>query len=247
MQMTSTRPTVVLVHGGWHGPWCWEAVESRLEEKGIEVETVALGSSGADADRLGDLYSDAEQTRECLEALDGPVVVVAHSHGGLVASDAAAGLANVEHIVFVASFLLDEGGSLRGLTEQALGVEDGEAPEIWILAEDGRSMLPRDPGALYDDCPPEVAEAAVARLQPLSVAAVSQGVRAAAWREVPTTYVVCAKDHFFPPELQEQMASRATNSLSIQADHSPFLSHPDELTEIIAGVVEDVTGAGARA
>jgi pimeloyl-ACP methyl ester carboxylesterase len=87
--------TIVLVHGAWHGPWAWESVAATLGADGFDVRTVDLPSSGPDSSALGDLRDDVRAVREAVEAVDGPVVLVAHSYGGAPVTEAAAGLADV--------------------------------------------------------------------------------------------------------------------------------------------------------
>src|SRR3954451_11057828 len=75
-------PTVVLVHGAWHGPWAWNEVEGQLSDLGIDVVTVDLPSVGENTSALGGLDDDAGAVRDAIDGVDGPVVVVAHSYGG---------------------------------------------------------------------------------------------------------------------------------------------------------------------
>src|SRR3954447_17153409 len=84
-------PTVVLVHGAWHGPWAWNEVEGQLSDLGIDVVTVDLPSVGEDTSALGGLDDDAGAVRDAIDGVDGPVVVVAHSYGGAPATQGAAG------------------------------------------------------------------------------------------------------------------------------------------------------------
>jgi pimeloyl-ACP methyl ester carboxylesterase len=86
--------THVLVHGAWHGPWCWDAVKAELNNR--EVVTVQLPSVGG---RSVGMYDDARILRETVARIDGPVVVTAHSYGGVVATEALSGLGNIAHIV----------------------------------------------------------------------------------------------------------------------------------------------------
>jgi pimeloyl-ACP methyl ester carboxylesterase len=226
-------PTVVLVHGAWHGPWAWAEVQERLAGDGLEVVTVDLPSIGHDTGALEDLYGDAAAVRETLDAIDGPAVVVAHSYGGAPVTEGAAGADNVAHIVYLTAFMLDEGESLLGLV-------GGQEPDWWITAADGRTTMPATPETIfYNDCPPETAEAATARLAPQRKATVEQPIREVAWREVPTTYVVCERDNAIPVFAQDAMAQRAGAVRRLDAGHSPFLSQPDELVTVLREVIRD--------
>ncbi|MEY2532364.1 MAG: hypothetical protein QOF29_274 [bacterium] len=225
------EPTVVLVHGAWHGPWAWAEVQERLAGEGLDVVTVDLPSIGRDTGALGDLYDDAAAVRAALDAIDGPAVVVAHSYGGAPVTEAAAGAGNVAHIVYLTAFMLDEGESLLGLV-------GGAEPDWWITSADGRTTLPAGPETVfYNDCPPEVAEAAAAQLAPQRKLTVEQPVREVAWRTIPSTYVVCERDNAIPVFAQDAMAQRAGAVERMDAGHSPFLSRPDELVVLLRDVV----------
>jgi len=229
--MAQDDPTVVLVHGAWHGPWAWAEVAGRLAAEGVGVRTVDLPSVGPDAESLGDLHDDAAELRATLAEIDGPVVVVAHSYGGAVTSEGAAGAENVEHIVYLTAFMLDEGESLYGLV-------GGEPPDWWSLADDGRSVeVSRPEEIFYNDVDADVAASSSAALQLHRFDAFAQELRAAAWRDIPSTYVICEQDNAIPVPAQEMLSQRAGTVHRLDASHSPMLSQPDAVVEIIRGVL----------
>jgi pimeloyl-ACP methyl ester carboxylesterase len=224
-------PTVVLVHGAWHGPWAWSEVERRLADEGVEVLTVDLPSVGEDSDEQADLDDDAAAVRAVIDSVDGPVVVVAHSYGGAPTTQGAAGADNVEHIVYLTAFMLDEGESLFGLV-------GGVAPDWWDVADDGETLMPARPEEIFfNDVSEDATRAAVEQLAPHRMAAFTAPVGAVAWRDVPTTYVICDRDNAIPVPAQEMLAGRADNVTRLDASHSPFLSHPDAVVGIIRGVL----------
>jgi len=96
---------VVLVHGAWHGAWCWDEVVSRLSGDGLDVVAVDLPSVASG----GDLYDDARTVRQVLDDTPGEKVVVGHSYGGIVITEASAGAEGVRHLVYLTAFMLDEG------------------------------------------------------------------------------------------------------------------------------------------
>ena len=209
--------TFLLVHGAWHGAWCWDALAPKLGD----TRTVELPSKGP---QRGDLAADADAVRGAIAAIDGPVTVVAHSYGGNVASE---GVAGAEHIVYVCAFMLDVGESLYA----AVGAHD---PDWWERSDDGGTITPRRPEEIFfNDCTPEVAAASVARLEPQSAKSFTDPLTRTAWREIPTTYVICERDHAIPAFAQEAMSARAGRVERLDASHSPFLSRPDELAQII--------------
>jgi pimeloyl-ACP methyl ester carboxylesterase len=225
------EPTVVLVHGAWHGAWAWDELRKRLDDEGIATVAVDLPSIGPDPDVLTDMYADAATAREAIDAVDGPVVVVGHSYGGVVITEAAAGAANVTHLVYLTAFQLDDGESLLGL----LG---GQEPEWFTTPDGGRTIVPANPEhVFYNDCPPEVAAAAAARIQRMNRECFVQPIHQAAWHDIPSTYVVCERDNAIPVFAQDNLAQRAGSVRRLDADHSPFLSMPDEVVAILRDVV----------
>ncbi|MEV1286272.1 alpha/beta hydrolase [Micromonospora sp. NPDC049679] len=235
------NPTVVLVHGAWHGSWCWGELIPALEAHGLPVATVDLPSSGPDVTALGDLDADVAALTAVLDAVGGPKILLGHSYGGLPVTQAAAGRQDVVHLVYVCAFMLDAGVSLI----EAAG---GEPPSWWRPSEDGTWMTADRPEEVfYSDCDPAVAAAAVPQLQPQSLSSCRQPLSAAAWETIPSTYVVADRDPELPQFVQEGMATgRATRVVHIDAGHSPFLSRPGELAAIVAACAE-VTAAPAQA
>jgi len=222
---------LLLIHGGFHGAWVWEEVIDRLAALGRCAQTVELPSVAAKGEPRYGMRDDAVVVRRRLEAIDGPVVVVAHSYGGVVATQAAAGVANVRHIVYLAAFQLDIGDSMLGLV--------GEPPPWWIV--DGDTLTASRPlETFYADVAPYDAARAIARLQPSSYSIATERLTAAAWRTTPSTYVICEKDQALAPAAQRKMARRATNILRLPSSHSPMLSRPGEVAQIIDAVVMQV-------
>jgi pimeloyl-ACP methyl ester carboxylesterase len=217
--------TVLLVPGSWHGAWAYDAVVPPLERAGAGVRVLELPSN----DGSSGLADDAAAVRGALAAIGRPTVVVGHSYGGIAISEGAAGSPHAAALVYLCAFMLDAGQSLL----DALGHQ--LPPWIALDAEAGRH-IPGDPvAALYADCPPDVAERAAARLTHQSVAAIATPQSSAAWRELPSTYVVCTADAAVPPPVQEAMAARATRAEHLDASHSPFLSRPEEVAGIVLG------------
>ena len=214
--------TVVLVHGAWHGAWCWDEVAERLRADGTPVVAVELPSVAAG----GDMHDDARAVRDAIAAVDGETVVVGHSYGGVVITEGAAGVDGVRHLVYLTAFMLDEGESLLAMV--------GGALPPWIALSDANAMsVPDGEPVFYNTTAPEAARAAAARLRPQAKATFEQPVRSVAWRDVPSTYVICDRDNAIPVPAQEAMAARAGTTHRIDCDHSPFLNHPDEVADLI--------------
>lgn len=215
--------SVVLVHGAWHGPWCWSLVQGSLRERGLDVRAVKLPSAG----HGGDMYGDAELVRGVLDEIDSEVLLVPHSYGGAVCTQASAGADNVAHILYLTSFMLDEGESL-------LGTVGGSEPPWVEPTEDGAAIVVTTPAEiLYNDCAAKVAADAAAQLEPQTRESFRQPVTQVGWRDVPATYVVCERDNAIPLPLQEMFSQRAGEVRRLDASHSPFLSRPDEVVALI--------------
>jgi len=227
MRAMSERSTVVLVHGAWHGAWCWDEVVGRLSGDGLSVVAVDLPSVTSG----GDLYDDARAVREVLDATAGDKVLVGHSYGGIVITEAAAGADGVRHLVYLTAFMLDEGEALADVA--------GRTPPAWQIPDaDGKTMsVSRPQEVFYNTCAPEVADAAAARLRPHTIASFVEPLRFVAWRDVPSTYVICERDNAIPVPAQEAMSAHADTTHRLQSDHSPFLTDPDAVADLIRGAV----------
>jgi pimeloyl-ACP methyl ester carboxylesterase len=227
-------PSLLLVHGAWHGSWCWGKLTPLLTGAGWAVHTVNLPSVAEKGKPRHGLHDDACAVREQLNAIDGPVVVVAHSYGGAPATEAAAGIASVQHIIYLAAFVLDAGESLFGLV-------GGQAPPWWNI--DGDTVTPDTPREIfYNDVNGADASAAIARLLPHSMSAVEEQVTAAAWKTTLTSYILCERDNAVPVFAQEQMASRTSQVYRLPSSHSPFLSRPAELAALITDIANPLRG-----
>jgi pimeloyl-ACP methyl ester carboxylesterase len=213
------RPTLLLVHGAWHGAWCWEKLTAVLEEQGWRTLTVDLPSAGG----LAGVADDARVIRAELEAVDGPVVVVAHSYGGIPVGQAVAGAGNVERIVYLAAFQLDVGESMLSF----YGVPAPTEPK-------DHEPVPDNPvTTFYGDLPPAEGEEAARRLVPQSARSFSDALTAAGWHTVPSTYIVCEQDQALPEASQLRLAERSGAVHRMAAGHSPFLSQPAELAALL--------------
>lgn len=230
----ASRPALLLVHGAWFGAWCWDEVRLDLITRGWRVHTVDLPSvADRGSPRLG-LFDDARMVRQRIIEIGGPVVVVAHSYGGAVASQAAAELPSVRHLVYICAFQMDVGECLKSLIDQL--------PDWWKI--EGDIVTPRDARELFfHDVPRETAERAVGRLKPSSARVGAEPLTAAAWREIPSTYIVTDRDRAAPPAGQASIAARATYVRHLPSGHLPLLSMPSALADMI---VEAGTRAAVR-
>jgi pimeloyl-ACP methyl ester carboxylesterase len=223
-----TRP-LVLVHGAWHGPWCWSRVTPLLDAAGVEWHAPELAGP--------DLHGDAALVRDVLDGVDG-AVLVGHSYGGAVITEAGAH-PSVAHLVYLAALALDGDETLSSAGgEEAARRVAHETPNLGdFLVDRGDGTFGLAPEAvgpyLYGDCDDATVAWASSRLRPQPAAVFGQSPAAVAWREKPSTYVVCRADRAVPPDLQRLLARRCTASVEWDASHSPFASIPEQTAEFL--------------
>ena len=228
---------IIFVHGAlvFDGAWWWHRMVEPLAALGFASRAVELPSCVAPpippAESLGDMHADADAVGAALDEEDGPVVLVGHSYGGMVITDAAAGRGNVEHLVYVTSVMPE-----RGETLSSFGA--GREPGPWMdpHPEDGTMGLKAElaPAAFLQDCDGEAVAGALRRLTRQLLAVFGQAPRAVAWREKPSTYVVCAEDRATPPGAQWEYARRADRVVELPTGHHPMLSRPELLARVLA-------------
>jgi pimeloyl-ACP methyl ester carboxylesterase len=231
-----TLPSVLIVPGAWHKPAHFHRLIDELAD--LDVHTVALTSSGDDPATLRDMYADAEVIAQAVAAIDGPVVVVAHSYGGIPTTQGLANARNVRHIIYLASFQLDVGDSL-------ISQNKGGALLPWneLHHRDGfddfvEAMTPEL--VFYNDLDATTAANAVSQIGYQSYSSMAQPLTETAWRAIPSTYIVCDADNALPVDVQERMAKRANDIHRLNASHSPFLSQPAALASLIRRLIADV-------
>jgi pimeloyl-ACP methyl ester carboxylesterase len=218
---------ILFVHGAFvrDGAWWWQPTADVLAGHGLRSSAAVLPS--CESEPRGDLHDDAAAVRALLDASDEPAVVVGHSYGGMVLSEAA-GHAAVHRLVYVTSFLPDAGEALADFGS-------GDAPPRHVSHGDGtasvreelvRPLFAQD----FDDA---TYTAAAERLTPQNEAVFGQRTTKAAWREIPSTYVVCAEDLATPPEAQRVHAARATDVVELPVAHHPFVTRPELMAEVL--------------
>jgi pimeloyl-ACP methyl ester carboxylesterase len=226
---------VVFVHGACvkDGSWWWHRAADLLDARDVASEAPALPSCGETGEVPGaqgpGLSEDVAAVRGALTASDEPTVVVAHSYGGIVTAEAAAGVEAVRHLLLVSSYLPELGQSLS-----SFGGEE-PAPFLDVDPEGGTFTVRREDLAetFLQDCDPEIQRQAVDRTARQSLAVLDQPVRSAAWQHVASTYLVCREDRGTPAERQREFARRAGSVVELDAGHHPFLSQPAAVRDLV--------------
>jgi pimeloyl-ACP methyl ester carboxylesterase len=227
--------TFGLVHGGYHGSWCWERLSPVLREAGHDVVTMDLPLE----DSTGTFESYADIVCTALEGRDDDVVLVGHSYAGNTIPLVAA-RRPLRRLVYLCAMIPDVGRSLADqLTdetqmlntafERGLSAPDEQLCQEWIDLDLACEVF-------YGDCDDEVAQAAVHRLRPQSVNPALFPFAVAEHPSVATTYIVCSDDNMLLPAWSRQMVGErlpAAELVELPGGHSPMLSRPEVLAEVL--------------
>jgi pimeloyl-ACP methyl ester carboxylesterase len=232
--------TYVLVHGAWHGGWCWHRIVARLEKAGHRALAPDLAGLGRDRTPPAavTLASWVDAICALIDAENEPVVLVGHSRGGFVISQVAEYRpARVRVLVYVAAILLEGGQSLQ---DAARALADFSPGPALAVAPDGASLsVPegdiRD--RFYGECSDEDVVLARALLVPEPLAPLSTplAISAANFGRIPRVYIECTRDCAITLAAQRRMqdAMPCRERYTLDTDHSPFLSRPAELATIL--------------
>jgi pimeloyl-ACP methyl ester carboxylesterase len=234
------KPTIVLVHGGYADSSCWNATIQRLQDKGY---TTVCGSNP-----LRGIPTDAPYIASLLDSISGPVVLVAHSMGGTVITNAAAGKANVKALVYIAAFVPDVGETQGELITKFPGSEVGpvSVPVPYTKADGTTGIdlyLSKDGQAAFAaDIPTAAFQVLQATQRPFDADSFTYPTTAAAWKTIPTWGLVAGRDKAIPPATERWMYRRANARKVVevpQSSHVVMISHP----RVVADLIEDAAKA----
>jgi len=234
----------VLIHGAWHGGWCWHKLVGELESRGHAVSAPDLPGHGEDRTPPAgvDVGRYADFVCERIDSLADEVVLGGHSLGGLTISQVAEQRPDrIRSLVYLAALIPTPGatpGARRGLTSEA-------CLNALRLSEDGSVSL-FDPESVrevfYADCSDEDIAFARPRLcgEPADVARSEVKTSAPKWGRVPRDYIVCRQDQAIPASAQQALAEQSgcRNVYSLETSHSPFFSAPAALAQILEQIAE---------
>ncbi|MFC4031579.1 alpha/beta fold hydrolase [Streptomyces polygonati] len=236
------KPTVVLVHGAFADSSGWNGVITRLVRDGYPVI--------APADPLRDLTTDAAYISSVLDTIPGPVVLVGHSYGGEVITNAAVGHANVRALVYIAAFAPEQGESALALTGEFPGSQLGAniLTRPFPTAEGGTGVDAYvDPAHFREvfagDLPASTTRLMAATQRPVTLAALSTPSGVPAWKTIPSWYLVAGSDQAIPAAAERLMAKRAgARTVEIKgASHVVMISHPGRTADLITAAADATT------
>lgn len=235
--------TFVLIHGAWHGGWCWEKVVPLLQKEGHTVVAPDLPGHGDDTTPISEisLQTYADRVCEVVNAQSEPVILVGHSLGGISITQAAEQCpGNIQKLVYLTAILLPNGVARMGYGSDIKG--SLVSPNM-VMAEDKTFVTIKDEAvkpAFYQDCSAEDVARAKSLIRPVPMAGFVTPVSYTEenFGRIPRVYIECLQDRAIPIELQRRMTRETPveQVISMDTGHSPFFAAPEELATHILGL-----------
>src|SRR5229473_2734352 len=232
----STVKTIVLVHGGFVDGSGWEGVYKTLKKDGYTVSVVQNPTIS--------LADDVAVTKRVLATHSGPVILVGHSYGGAVITEAGND-PKVAGLVYITAFALDNGESVSALIKNA--PPGAPVPPI-LPSQDGFLFLDKAkfPASFAADVDPEKAAFMADSQVPWGMGAISGAISEPAWRTKPSWYLVTTEDKMIPPDAQRAMSKRAgATVVEVKGSHAIYVSQPRAVADLIEQAATKVKGATA--
>jgi pimeloyl-ACP methyl ester carboxylesterase len=237
------RPTIVLVHGDWADGSSWNAVIERLQDRGFTV--------AAPPNTLRGPSQDAPYLASYLKTIPGPIVLVAHSYGGFVITNAGTGIGNVEALVYIDSFAPDENETALDLVGDTTSCVNDDGAFKVVPIDGGLDLYLNWEAQLeyagFVECfangvDEEDAAVLHATQRPASAAQFSDPSGAPAWETIPSWALLGTQDNVIPPTLQEEMYERAGADVTmVKAGHLSLITRPDAAVRVILAAAEATT------
>jgi pimeloyl-ACP methyl ester carboxylesterase len=228
----ATKPNIILVHGSYVDGSFWSKVIPILQNEGHRVIGAQLP--------LQSLADDVATVERAIELVGGPTILVGHSYGGIVISNAGYNNSNVTGLVYLAAFAPDEGESLGTFLPA-----DSLPPGFLVIDSGGFATVNPDifHQALAQDTNVTESNILAAVQKPMSLSILNETSGPPAWKQLPTWYQVSEADQVIPPDAERMFAERINaTTLSINSSHVAALSHPDEIAQFILNATKGSTG-----
>jgi pimeloyl-ACP methyl ester carboxylesterase len=227
---SAVKPTIVLEHGAWADGSSWDGVVTLLQMDGYTVDVPPNPLRGPG--------SDSAYLASYLATVAGPVVLVGHSYGGFVTTNAATGDTNVKALVYVDAYIPAQGDTINSLTAQFPGSQITPAALNFVPSPGGVTDVYIKPSLfrsiLANDLPASQAAELAATQRPIAATALTEASGPPAWTSIPSWDVIGTADDAIPPAAQEFMAARAHASVTkINASHLSLISHPGTVANVI--------------
>ncbi|HEY6451449.1 MAG TPA: alpha/beta fold hydrolase [Steroidobacteraceae bacterium] len=233
--------TYILVHGAWHGGWCWHRVAARLQRFAHLVTAPDLPSLGRDRTPTKEvtLAQCTDHIAALVQSAAEPVVLVGHSRGGIVLSEVAERIpAQIRTLVFVTAFLLESGRSVGDAAAE--DTESLVVPDALLFDDERHSVSLREEAVreiFYGECSDEDVMLARSLLtaEPRALLGTPVHTSAARFGSVPRIYIECTRDRAITLRAQRRMqaALPCRERITLDTDHSPFFSRAEELSDVL--------------
>lgn len=227
----TNTPNIILVHGAWADGSSWNKVIPILKNAGYRVIAVQLP--------LHSLADDVATVKRAIELFGGPTILVGHSYGGFVITNAAYNNPIVTGLVYIAAFVPDEGESLSNF------VDPSKLPQGLLVFDSGGfgyinpEMFPQ---AFAQDVNSTEAKIMATVQKPINQSVLGEKSGPPAWKHLPTWYQVSESDHMIPPDAERQFANRINaTTISINSSHASLVSHPNEIAQFILNATRGST------
>lgn len=228
---TMSKTTIVFVHGLWADGSSWSKVAALLLEKGYNVISVQNPTTS--------IEDDVSATQRAIERAEGDVILVGHSWGGFVISEAG-NHSKVKALVYVAAYVPDTGETIPTVSEKAAGTN----VRSYVQSTGGYLTLSKEgvEKAFANDLPPKEQELVYAVQQPAFPKVFEATGTNTAWKQKPSWYIVASEDNTIHPELEKMMAARAKSKTTVlKSSHVAMLSKPKEVSAVILDAVNQVS------
>jgi pimeloyl-ACP methyl ester carboxylesterase len=231
---TAAKPTIVLVHGAFADASGFAAVTAQLQDRGYTVI--------APANPLRGPASDAAYIASVLKTINGPIVLVAHSYGGAVTTEAATQVGNVKALVYLNALAMDEGESNVEITQRFPNqFADALVPRPFPGGVDLYVDTAKFRALFAPDIPGRTAATMATAQRPVVLAAIQEKATAPAWKTIPSWYLIGRQDEVISPDAQRFMARRArAHTVEINSSHVSYISHPAAVTKLILAAAQSV-------
>jgi len=236
--MTATtnagKLNIVLVHGAWADGSSWEGVITILQKAGYRVVAAQLPEHS--------LLDDVATVKRVINLVGGPVMLVGHSYGGAVITNAGSNNPNVKGLVYIAAFALDEGQSIGDF------VNPSKLPPGVLIKDEAGLLFWSNPNQFHEsfaqDLDPVQANVLFAAQKPLNSSIFSEKSGSPAWKQLPTWYQVSDNDRTIPPDIERMFAKQMNaTTISLPASHASYVSHPNEVAKFILDAANSISNS----